>query len=59
MTLDQSTDDIGLTTGTTLYFTGSTQKVTITNTIPITRNPDADRTVYLNLDNFITVGAAS
>ena len=48
-----------LTVGSTLYFTGSTQKVTITNTIPISRNPDADRTIYLNLDNFITVGVAS
>ena len=48
-----------LTVGSTLYFTGSTQKVTITNTIPISRNPDANRTIYLNLDNFITVGVAS
>ena len=59
VTLDQSDSELGLTAGTTIYFTGSTQKVTITNTIPITRNPDANRTIYLNLDNFITVGAAS
>ena len=59
VTLAQNVGEIKVTEGTTLYFTGSTQKVTITNTIPISRNPDADRTVYLNLDNFITVGAAS
>ncbi len=59
MTLAQNVDDIGLTQGSTVYFTGSTQKVTITNTIPITRNPDVNRVIYLDLDNFITVGAAS
>ncbi len=58
MTLAQNVG-VGLAQGAKLYFTGSTQKVTIINTIPVSRNPDANRTIYLDLDNFITVGAAS
>ena len=42
--------------GTKLYFTGSTKKVTIVNNIVINSHPSSSRTIYLNLDNFITVG---
>ena len=52
MTLDQT----GVTTGTTLYFTGSTETVTIANTITVNSYPSANRTIYLDLDNFITIG---
>jgi hypothetical protein len=54
-----------LVVGTTLYFksvadgeTFGTQ-VTINNTVSITTHPSTTRTIYLNLDNFITLGAAS
>ena len=52
MTLDQT----GVTTGTTLYFTGSTETVTIANIITVNSYPSANRTIYLDLDNFITIG---
>ena len=44
--------------GTKLYFTGSAQKVTIANEITINKNPSSGRTIYLNLDNFITPGVS-
>ena len=54
METDQS--DNALALGTKLYFTGSTQTVTIANNIVINKNPSSNRTIYLNLDNFITPG---
>ena len=45
-----------LTVGSTLYFTGSTKTVTLTNEIKIISHPLVNKTIYLNLDNFITVG---
>ena len=60
--VDQTT---ALTVGTTLYFksvadgeTFGTQ-VIINNTVSIATHPSTARTIYLNLDNFITLGAAS
>ena len=54
MTLSQTLS--GGTDGTKLYFTGSTKKVTIVNNIVIKKNPSSNKTIYLNLDNFITPG---
>ena len=54
-----------LAVGTTLYFksiaAGETfgTQVEINNTVSITTHPSTARTIYLNLDNFITLGAAS
>ena len=45
-----------LTVGSTLYFTGSTKTVTLANEIKIISHPLVNKTIYLNLDNFITVG---
>ena len=44
--------------GTKLYFTGSTQTVTIANNIIINKNPSSNKIIYLNLDNFITPGVS-
>ena len=44
--------------GTKLYFTGSTKKVIIVNNIVIKKNPSSNKTIYLNLDNFITPGVS-
>ena len=52
-------DQTGLKTGTTLYFKGSTRIITIKGSIIINQHPNSARTVKLNLDNFITLGAAS
>jgi len=52
MTLAQT----GLTIGSTLYFSGSTETVTIANDIIVNSYPSSNRTIYLNLDNFITIG---
>ena len=48
-----------LTVGTVLTFKGSSQKVDVGSAIDILQYPDANRTIYLNLDNFITPGTAS
>jgi hypothetical protein len=42
--------------GTKIYFTGSTQTVSIVNSFTINSHPSNDKTIYLNLDNFITPG---
>ena len=55
MTLDQT----GITTGTTLTFTGSSKKINISGAIKVTKQPKANTTIYLNLDNILAVGAAS
>ena len=42
--------------GTKIYFTGSTQTVSIVNSFIINSHPSSNKTIYLNLDNFITPG---
>ena len=44
--------------GTLLYFEGSAKTVTIANNIVINKQPSSNRTIYLNLDNFITPGVS-
>lgn len=44
--------------GTKLYFTGSTQTVSIINNFTINKYPSSNKTIYLNLDNFITPGVS-
>ena len=48
-----------LITGTTLTFSNTHQTINIICTINITQFPTANRTIYLDIDKFITVGAAS
>ena len=48
-----------LTAGTVLHFTGSATRIDIASTNAILTYPSENRTIYLNLDNFITPGAAS
>ena len=55
MTLDQT----GVTTGTTLTFTGSAKKININGKIKVTKQPKVNTTIYLNLDNILAVGAGS
>ena len=43
-------------TGSKIYFTGSTQTVSIVNSFTINSHPSSNKTIYLNLDNFITPG---
>ena len=45
--------------GTLLRLTGSTQTITIKNPFAIRSYPSSNKTIKLNLDNFITPGAAS
>ena len=45
--------------GTLLRLTGSTQSIDIDNKFTIKSYPTSNKTIYLNLDNFITPGAAS
>ena len=49
----------GLTTGTELTFNDVHQTINIIGTINITQFPTANRTIYLDIDKFITVGADS
>ena len=44
--------------GTKIYFTGSAQSIDIDNTFTIKSHPSANKTIYLNLDNFITPGVS-
>lgn len=44
--------------GTKVRFTGSTLNVSVINTFTVNSQPSADRTIYLNLDNFITPGVS-
>ena len=44
--------------GTKMYFTGSTLTVSVANTFTINSHPSASKTIYLNLDNFITPGVS-
>ena len=52
-------DQTGVTTGSELTFTGSVQQVRIVGTVEITKQPSSNRTINLNLDDILTVGAAS
>jgi len=44
--------------GTLIHFTGSTLTVSVVNTFTINSHPSANKTIYLNLDNFITPGVS-
>ena len=44
--------------GTKIYFKGSTRSIDIDNTFTIRSYPSANKTIYLNLDNFITPGVS-
>jgi hypothetical protein len=44
--------------GTKMYFKGSTQSIDIDNTFTVKSHPSANKTIYLNLDNFITPGVS-
>ena len=44
--------------GTKIYFKGSTQTVSIVNSFTINSHPTSNKTIYLNLDNFITPGVS-
>ena len=44
--------------GTKLTFSGSTQSIDVDNTLIVKTTPPADRTIHLNLDNFITPGVS-
>ena len=46
-------------TGQVLRFSGSTTQVIVEWTLDIKKYPSSSRTIYLNLDNFITPGTAS
>jgi hypothetical protein len=48
-----------VTTGTLLTFTGSATQIKVKYTTVISTFPTTNKTIYLNLDNFITPGAAS
>ena len=48
-----------LTAGTVLSFTNTHKTINFNGNIVIKSYPDANRTIYLDLDNLITVGAAS
>ena len=47
-----------LNSGTKLTFSGITQSIDVDNTFVVKTNPPADRTIHLNLDNFITPGVS-
>ena len=42
--------------GEVLTFTGSSQKIKLSGTVTIEQYPTANRTIYLDLDKFITPG---
>lgn len=48
-----------LTTGSTIAFKGCNQVINLSGTINISKYPTANKNIYLDLDKFITVGAAS
>ena len=48
-----------LTAGTILIFKGCSQTVTIKGRVLIKKYPTSNKTIYLDLDKFITVGAGS
>jgi len=48
-----------LITGSTIAFKGCNQVVNLSGSITVNKYPTANKTIYLDLDKFITVGAAS
>ena len=48
-----------LSQGTVITFKGCYQVINFTGTINITKYPTSNKTIYLDLDKLITVGAAS
>ena len=44
--------------GSKMYFTGSTLTISVVNNFTINSHPSSDKTIYLNLDNFITPGVS-
>ena len=54
-----SLDQTGVLTGSTISFGGSTRIITLTGTVTALSYPSSNREINLNLDNFITLGAAS
>ena len=52
-------DQTGVLTGSTISFGGSTRIVTLTGIVTSLSYPSSNREINLNLDNFITLGAAS
>jgi len=44
--------------GSKMYFTGSTQTISIVNSFTINSHPTSNKTIKLNLDNFITPGVS-
>jgi len=48
----------GIKIGTSILFEGSTLTVSVVNTFTINSHPSANKTIYLNLDNFITPGVS-
>ncbi len=49
-------DQTGVTVGTILTFTGSTDSVELVGTITINKYPDVSRIIYMNLDKFTNIG---
>jgi hypothetical protein len=43
---------------TQLYFTGSAETINLTGKLIITSHPSANRTIYFDLDKFITIGVS-
>ena len=54
--LTQETQSIKI--GTSILFEGSTLTVSVVNTFTINSHPSENRTIYLNLDNFIKPGVS-
>jgi len=48
----------GIKIGTSILFEGSTLTVSVVNTFTINSHPSENRTIYLNLDNFIIPGVS-
>ena len=57
MTVSQSSDLLAV--GGILRFDGCHQTINVIGSIKITKYPTANKTIYLDVDKFITVGAAS
>ena len=52
-------DQTGVTAGTSIEFTGCTRIIKLTGVVTVTAHPNANRTINLDLDKFITLGVAS
>ena len=49
----------GLTTASTLTFNGAYQTINVVGSASVVQYPSANKTIYLDIDEFLTVGAAS